>query len=206
MSGGAGFIRNPFPSSVPIWQGHGKDIQLAQGGFALGATGLPSGTIIPAGTPMIYDEAARTAIIGSGGGTLEAAAAANPVTYRLNKGSTIKVGDNIALTIGGDAHPVTAIDTSNAAYDVYTVGTTIGNAAVGASVYVSSAAGVAAGVYPTTINGLLYEDSQVPVSGQTTTVSVVIRGTVYARRIPYVVTGGLAAISGLDDINFSQSK
>lgn len=200
-----GFVRTSGTNSIPIWQGTKKDMQIVQGGFALAATGLTPGATIPAGTPGIYDEAARTFTI-IGGGSLQGIASGSPTTYRLNKGSTIKVGDNIALTNGGPAFPVTAIDITNTAYDVMTVGTTLGNAAVGANVYVSSATGATAGVYNTGINGLLYDDRIVPVAGVTDSVSVVIRGTVYARRLTFANTVMLAAITALKGITWSQSK
>lgn len=200
-----GFARTYATKSVPIWQGTKKDMQLYQGGFQLAATGLVPGTTIPAGTPLIVDEAARTATI-VGGGTLQAAATGNPTTYRLNKGSTAKIGDYLALTIGGAAYAITAIDITNSAYDVYTVGTTLGNAAVGANIFVSSATGGAAGAYNTGINAMLYDDKQVPFPGFGTEVAAVLRGTCYARRIPFANTTALAALTGLKWIIFSQSK
>lgn len=200
-----GFVRTSGTNSVPIWQGTKKDMQIVQGGFALAATGLTPGATIPAGTPGIYDEAARTFTI-VGGGSLQGIASGSPTTYRLNKGSTVKVGDFASLTIGGPAFAITAIDITNAAFDVITVGTTLGNAAVGANVYVSSATGASAGAYNAGINGLLYDDRIVPVAGVVESVSVVIRGTIYARRITFANTVALAAIAALKNIVWSQSK
>jgi hypothetical protein len=187
---------------IPIWQGDGDDIEVAQGGFVLSATGLVADTVIPAGTPLVFDEAARTASF-VGGGTLQTAATGSPTTYRLNKGHTFKVGDYLATgAIGGPAYAITIIDTSNAAYDVATVGTTIGNAALGANVYASSATGATASAYPA-INGLLYDDT---LANPGESVTAVIRGRVYARRIPYSYSAALAAITALKGIYFSQSK
>jgi hypothetical protein len=187
---------------IPIWQGDGDDIEVAQGGFALNATGLATDTVIPAGTPLVFDEAARTASF-VGGGTLQAAATGNPTTYRVNKNHTLKVGDNFATgAVGGPSYPITAIDTSNAAYDAVTVGTTIGNAAIGANVYASSATGATASAYPA-VNGLLYDDT---LGNAGESVTPVIRGRVYARRIPYAYSTALAALTGLKGIYFSQSK
>jgi len=197
-----GITRTLGSGGIPIWQGLGKDIQLVQGGFALSATGLPADTVIPAGTPIVYDESARTATI-VGGGTLQAAATGNPTVYRVNKGHTLKVGVYLASgAVGGPAYAITAIDTSNAAYDAVTVGTTIGNAALGANVYASSATGATASAYPA-VNGLLYDDT---LGNPGESVSVVVRGTVYARRIPFAYSSALAALAGLDDIIFSQSQ
>lgn len=197
-----GFTRSIGTNSIPVWQGIGKDIQLAQGGFALNATGLNSDTIIPAGTPFVFNETNRTATM-VGGGSLQAAALASDTTYKVNKGSTYKVGDNFGSIAGGAAYPITAIDTSNSAYDVITVGTTLGVAlAVGANTFASSATGATSAAYPA-INGLLYDDTQA-IAGES--VSIVIRGTIYARRIPFAYSAALAALPALDDIIFSQSK
>lgn len=200
-----GFVRTAGTRSIPIWQGGKKDISIAQGGFQLVTTGYVPGQLIPAGTPMKFDEAARTATVGSGGGNLQLAATGNPVVYRVNKGHTLQVGQFMALTVGSAAYAITAIDISNAAYDAVTVGTTLGNAIVGAAVFQSSATGANAAAYDAAINGLLYDDRTVPVVGVVDSASVVIRGIVYARRLPWY-TAGLAAITALKNIIWSQSK
>jgi len=43
---------------IPVFQ---KVLELARGGFTLDATGLTAGDIIPAGTPIAFDEATRKA-------------------------------------------------------------------------------------------------------------------------------------------------
>lgn len=194
--------RQTLTNQVPIWQGSGKDIQLAQGGFALSATGLPINTVIPAGTPVVFDEAARTASI-VGGGTLQATASSSATTYRVNKGHTFKVGDYLSAVIGGTAYAITAIDTTNTAYDTLTVGTTLGvGYSAGQNLFVSSATGATASAYAA-INGLLYDDT---FGNAGESISVVIKGTVYARRIPFAYNASLAAIAALSHIIFSQSK
>jgi hypothetical protein len=67
-------------SGIPVWQGIGKDIQLVQGGFALDTTGLTLGSLLPAGSLVVYDEAARTATV-TPTATLQAAATGSPTTY-----------------------------------------------------------------------------------------------------------------------------
>lgn len=198
-----GFVRTLGTNPIPIWQGLGKDIQLAQGGFELAATGLAAGALIPAGTPIVFDEAARTATI-VGGGVLFANATNVATTYQVAKGHTFKVGSNLASgATGGAAEAITAIDTSASDHDVLTVGTTLGVAlTAGANMFASSAAGASASAYPA-VNGLLYDDT---LANTGESVSVVIRGTVYARRIPFAYSASLAALAGLDDIVFSQSK
>lgn len=176
-----GLTRERFNSTgIPVWQGIGKDIQLAQGGFLLATTGLAKGSIIPAGTPLVFDETNRTATV-LPTGLAHANAAANAVNYQVRKGHTLKVGDNFASgATGGKAYPITGIDTTNVEYDVITVGTTIGAVTAGDTVYASTATGATASALPA-INGRLYDDT-VAESGED--VSAVIRGTVYARRVP----------------------
>jgi hypothetical protein len=189
--------------SIPVWQGLGKDIQLLQGGVLLDTTTLPKDTVIPAGTPLIVNESARTATI-LPSGVLYANAGGTDTTYQVKKGHTLKVGDYFATgAAGGKAYAITAIDTSNADYDVITVGTTIGAATAGDLMYGSTATGATASAYPAA-NALLYADTVVGEQGVDEEVSAVIRGTVYARRVPYNAT--IAAITGLSKIIYSQSK
>ncbi len=195
-------VRSIGTIGIPIWQGLDKDIQIAQGGFALVLTGLTPGSMLPAGTPLVIDEAARTATAVPVG-TLQAAATGSPTQYRINKNSGFVVGSNFAFAgTGAAAYPITAIDTTNSGYDLITVGTTIGNGAVGAGVFASSATGATASAYTAGINALLYDDTLANVGES---VSAVIRGTVYARRIASY-SAGLAALAGLKNIIFSQSK
>lgn len=44
--------------TIPVFQ---KVLETARGGFTLDATGLTVGDTIPAGTPMVFDEATRKA-------------------------------------------------------------------------------------------------------------------------------------------------
>jgi hypothetical protein len=193
-----GYTRAVGANSIPVWQGEGKDIQLAQGGFVLSTTGLPADTVIPAGTPLVISEANRTASI-LDYGIAQANAGGTATAYPVLKGHTLKVGDYLASgAVGGKAYAITAIDTSNSAYDTVTVGTTIGAVTAGDLLYASTATGATASALPA-INALLYADT-LANSGES--VSAVIRGTVYARRVAY--NAAIAAL--LDDIIYSQSK
>lgn len=201
-TGGIGISRSVGTGSIPVWQGTNKDIQLAQGGYALDRTGLVAGQVLMAGTPMVFSDTTRLATP-MAVAKVTAVAGGTATDYQISKGSTFKVGDNFAIGVaGGKAYPITAINTSNAAYDVITVGTSAGAAAVGDLAYASTATGATASAFPA-INGLLYEETEVFPTGLQNSVSVVIRGTVYARRIPFSVA--LAALTGLRFIIFSQS-
>ncbi|RNL50775.1 hypothetical protein [Pedobacter jejuensis] len=198
MDGGLGYTRKFGTSDRPVFQGYGKDIQLVQGGFGLDITGLVVGSYIPKGTPMIYDEATRLAKPLAVAEIYENAAA-NATTYKIKKGSRLLVGSNFSAVPGGAAYPITAINTTNSGYDSVTVGTTIGALNANDFVYGSSATGANSGSFGG-VNGLLYDDVKVE-SGKS--VSIVIRGTVYARRVPY--SAGLAAALP-DTIIYSQSR
>lgn len=177
---GLSIKRTEKRSNIPVWQGQGKDIQLAQGGFLLVTTGLTEGAIITAGTPLVYDETARTATI-LPSGTMYADAGGTATDYQVLKGHTLKVGEYLASgATGGKAYAITEIDTTNDAYDVITVGTTIGAVTAGTLVYASTATGATSSALPA-INGRSYDE--VKVEGGAT-ISAVIRGTVYARRVP----------------------
>jgi hypothetical protein len=204
QTGGIGVSRVIGTGTIPVWQGIGKDIQLAQGGFNLVKTGLVAGQILPAGSPMIYDEATRLATYVHTG-IMYSVAASNAVVYNVKKGHGLIVGDYLATgAVGTKAYAITAIDTTtSSAYDILTVGTTIGAAAAGDVVYASTATGATASALAA-INGLLYEETEVGATYMLNSVSIVIRGTVYARRIP--VNAAMQALTALDDIIFSSSK
>jgi hypothetical protein len=196
-----GYTRSTGVNSIPVWQGTDKDIQLAQGGFALVNPALAStDTIIPAGTPMVFDESTRTAVI-VGGAFAQATVGGTATAYPVLKGHTLKVGDFLASgAVGTKAYAITSIDTTNVLFDTITVGTSIGAVTAGDYLFVSSATGATASAYPA-VNGLLYAETQAQAGED---VSAVIRGTVYARRVPY--SAALAALAGLKNIIYSQSQ
>jgi len=181
---------------IPVFQ---NTPEIAQGGFTLDITGLTLGAVVPAGTVMGFDEATRKAAPLKVA-KLQADATNVAVAYQVEKGSLVIVGDNLAAVVGGKAYPVTVIDKTNAAYDVLTVGTTLGVAlTAGTGLFISSATGAAAAVYATAAKGLLYQETKVAVNEP---VAIAIHATVYARRIP-VVTPEIKAL--LPQISFSQS-
>lgn len=183
--------------TIPVWQ-TGKSPITAQGGFTLDRTGLTVGDVIPAGSPMNYDESTRKAKLVKTA-KLQASATNSATAYKVFKGHLIKVGDYIASAVGGAAYAVTAIDSSNSDYDELTVGTTLGVVlAAGAPIFVSTATGATAAA--NSANGLLYEDEVVE---ENCTVSVVVAGMVYARRIPSIPSTILSTLP--KTIIFSQS-
>jgi hypothetical protein len=200
QTSGMGFKRSFGVGTKPVFQ-RDKAFLLAQGGFTLIKTTLAINSIIASGTPGVYDEAART-FAPLTVGKIHANAANNAVAYQIEKGSAFKVGDYFSVNAGAAAYAITAIDTSNAAYDLVTVGTTLGEAVTaGEFAFASTATGATASALPA-CNGLLYEDSLI-VEGILQACSVVIRATVYARRVPY--SAEIEALPGLKHIIYSQS-
>ena len=197
---GLGFTKQTVVGGKVIWQ---RDYETAQGGFALDNDKLIAGGIVPAGSVFGYDESTRKATLLKVA-QLHANAADDATTYQVKKGHHFKVGDKIGAVIGGKAYAITAIDTTtNATHDVITVGTTLGvalTAADGVVLFESSATGATACALAVTPKGLLYQD--VDKVEANVTVAVIIRGTVYERRIPLVPTAVKAYIP---NIIFSQS-
>lgn len=171
-----------------------KVLEVAQGGFTLDDSGFSVGATITAGTPIGFDETTRLAKVAKVA-VLHADAANNATTYQVKKGHYFKVGSSINLA-GGTARAITVIDTSNAGYDVLTVGTTIGAAAsAGANVFISDAG-------YTAVKGLLYSDVVLDANGLAD-IAVVLRGTVYDRRIVAPIPASVK--TSLPLIIFSQS-
>lgn len=155
--------------------------ETAIGGFTLDKTGLSDGDLLPAGSPIGYDESTRLARVIKTA-VLHANAGNTATDYQVKKGHNFIVGEHFGAVTGGKAYTITAIDKSNEAYDVITIGTTLAVAlTAGDVVFQSSAAGATAAAFIVTPKGLLFEETTV---ASNESVSVVVRGTVYARRAP----------------------
>lgn len=189
-------VKTSYSSGIPVFQ---TVLETAQGGFSINATNLVAGATIPQGSVMGYDEVNRVARPLKTM-TVYEDASNSATAIKVYKNHVLKTGDYVAKTVGGAAYAASAIDTSNAAYDVITVGTTLGVALTAGDVlFQSSATGASAAAYVVTPKGLLYEPA---IVGVDQSCSVVIRGTIYARRAP----GATAAIQALmPNIIYSQS-
>lgn len=202
-----GLKRTLTVGSAPVFQGTGKDRQIAQGGFSLDTTGLildapGAESVIPAGSPIAFDESTRVAKLLKTAKVYENAT--NTATaIKVYKGHQLKAGDYVGAVVGGKAYDIT-IDTSNADYDVVTVSTTLGVALTADTSYLfqSSATGATAAALKVSPTGLLWSDAKVAVGES---VSVVIRGTVYARRVPYFADLVTALKTNNAQIIWSQS-
>lgn len=159
-------------TGMVVWQS--KNLQVAQGGFTLDDSNFAVGSVIPVGTPIGFDEATRLAKVAKIG-VAQANATNSATTYKVLKGHILKVGMSVK-TGASDSKAITEIDTTNELYDVITVEATLGVVvATGDSIYVDDAG-------YSTVKGLLYSNVEIGANGLAD-VTVVLRGTVYARRI-----------------------
>lgn len=196
---GLKFKKTEVEGDIPVYQ---QVHEVSQSGYTLDTTGLIAGTVIPAGTVYIPDDATRLAKPVKSA-TLVAIAAANAVAYQVAKGHQIAIGDYIGLILKGKAYAVTAIDkTTSPLYDTITVGTTLNTAEipVGSVVYQSATTGTTNSSLSGVPKGTSLESTLVEANS---TLTLALRATIYARRIPGVPADVQAL---LPLIIFSQSK
>lgn len=120
------FTTNKFEGRVPeFWRGEAK---MFPGGFAMGQTDFPVGTLIKRGTPVYVEfaTATRKAYVCKSAEVLDGSDAD---ALKVRKGSLFNVGDKV--TTAGDStasatpKTISAIDRSNASYDVFTLSANI---------------------------------------------------------------------------------
>jgi len=142
----------------------------AAGGFTLVSTVLSGLAYILKGAPINIDYTTRvakvvkTATVITGGSITET---------RISKGSAFKVGDVISEAVGAVAVAITAIDTSNAAYDALTHLTTTVAFVAGNVVFEADAVG-ATSAYLLSTNALVSDNVKVATATGSTTVSAII--------------------------------
>lgn len=164
-------------TGIVVWQS--KNLQVAQGGFTLDDASFSVGDIIPVGVPIGFNESTRMAKVAKIG-VAQASATNSATTYKVLKGHVLKVGMSVKTGASG-SQAITEIDTTNSLYDEITLGATLGVVvAVGAEIFVDDDG-------YTNQKGLLYANVEIGANGLAD-VSVVLRGTVYARRIAPVST------------------
>lgn len=178
-----GVTRKEFTYGKPLFI---TVLEVDYGGFHLDTTNLVPGSILPGGTVMGFDEATRIArpLLSA---QIHANAAADATTYQVKKNHNLYQGAKVTLEEGGKSYTITGINKTNPDYDVITVGTSLGAATAGDALMESSASGATAGALVIEPKGLSYEDYEVPsVDTEVQQVSMVIKGTVFHRRIPRV--------------------
>ena|SRR5690606_27918246 len=175
--------RESYNAGIPVFQ-HDKSLQLLTGGFVLNVSGFASGVIIGAGTAILVDEVARTAVPVKSAKVTKAIVTAD-TDIEIAKGHYLVVGDKL------NGKNISAINTSNATHDVVTLASGYGKAeAIGNQI------GTGDG------NALLYNPIKV-ITGNVHPVDAVVGGLVYARRIGFISAN---TKSNLPNVIFSQTK
>lgn len=191
------FTTTSYLSNPPVYDMK-QGITTLPGGFLLVITGLQSLSILPAGSAFVADETARTATLLKS--TLVYANATNvATTIQVTKGTQFAVGDNIGKADGAKSIDITAIDRTNAGYDIITVSATLGYALTAGDTLVQASNANASAVILKP-NGLLYNDVVVDTNS---TVTLVTGAVAYKRRIPPIIAASMAA---LPNVIFTNSK
>ncbi len=166
-------------TGIPIWQS--KNTQVAQGGFTLDDSVYNrEGDVVPGGIPICFDESTRLAVTAKYA-IAQATATGTATTYKIEKGHNFSVGNEVCVAGACTPKEIVKIETDNADYDTIEVDATLGKAvAVGDAIYIAEE-----GYKPLTPNGLLYSDVVIDSNG-VADIAVVLRGTVYERRIPQI--------------------
>jgi hypothetical protein len=150
-------------------------------GATVAAADLTDQDTVLAGTVIGKDTNGLFHVIKSA--KLYASATNVATTYQVLKGHNAKVGDVFGI-IGDAAYAISAINTSNAAYDVFTLGTTLGVALSAGDILTqatAAAADNAALAYtPIGMVGFSYTNT----SGDSNLAQVVLRGCAIESNIP----------------------
>ena len=178
------FVKNTAPAPDPhIWDElltHSDGL----GGGVLDVTELDAtknGGYLLKGAPLYLDYATKKAHVIKAATVLAGGTTTAP---RVSKNHLFKVGD--VGFVSGDAVTITAIDTTNAAYDVITFSAANTGATVGAVIVNGAAAGATpAAAY--TANCLLSNSTKI-IAGETVTCIYKIDQWVPKARIPHVIS------------------
>jgi hypothetical protein len=178
------FVKNTAPAPDPkIW-----DELLActdgLGGGVLDVTELDAaknGGYLLKGAPMYLDYATKMAHVVKAATVITGGTTTAP---RVNKNHLLKVGE--FGYVSGDAVAITAIDTTNAAYDVITFGAAVTGVAAGAIITQATAAGTTPAV-KYTANCLLGNTTKI-IAGTSVTCIICIDQWVPMARIPHSIS------------------
>ncbi len=153
----AGFSYNLNSASVAEEICDVQTLHHKRGAYRLDTTGLTIGTTLPRFTPVAVDLATRMVAVVKNVKVLEEAAA-DATTVKIAKNSLVYVG--MLLGTGSKGAKVTAIDTSNAAYDTITLEAAFSvKVSANTVLFEASAAG---GTTPKNVaNFVIYEETKV---------------------------------------------
>ncbi len=142
----------------------------AAGGFTLVSTVLSGLAYLLKGAPLYVDYTSRVANVVKSATVI---AGGSATVTRVSKGSAFKVGDVISEAVGAIAVAITAVDTTNAAYDAFTHLTVTTAFTAGNVLFEADAVG-ATSAYLFTANALLSDNVKVATATGSTTVTAII--------------------------------
>lgn len=157
----------------------------AQGGFTLIANVLSGLSVLLKGAPLAVDYTARTAKVVK---TATVIAGGDATNTRVSKGSSFKIGSVISQAVGAIAVAITAIDATNAAYDVLTHLTVTTAFTAGNVVFEADAVG-ATSAYLYTANALLSDNAK--IAGSVTVTAVIGALEIKEVNLPYPVSAAI---------------
>lgn len=158
----------------------------ASGGFSLATSVLNSGlTVLEKGAPIAVDYTARTAKLVK---TAKVITGGDATHTRISKKSAFKVGDVFSGTVGAIAVAITAIDTSNAAYDILTHLTVTTAIAADTIIFEATEAG-ATSTYLLTANALLNDNTK--IVGTPTVTAVISAWEVLEANLTYPLSAAI---------------
>lgn len=209
---GVGFAGvSTIGGAIPIWL-NPEDLQKFTSGFSISNAPLAR-VLIPGGTPVFCDEVTRTTQICYRfevyEGASDSATEIKIVKDHTKYGDLAKVGMNImkmpaTLTGTGAAYPITAIDTSNASYDLITLGTTLGVALTAGDVLAeANITHASTAKLKYVANALSYADTLIEDDNLVYSLAGVYFGELYNRRIRKI---DAVERAGLTQIKFSELK
>lgn len=161
-----------------------------QGGGTVAIADLAQ-AVVNEGTPLGVDANGIYHVVKTA--KMQADAAADATTYAVLKGHNFKVGDFVTKAAGAAAYAITAIDTTNEAKDVITVGTTLGAASEGDILIHAAAESADASVAKHKTIGLVGTGFDV-IAGDNHTTDIVVRGSVKEALCPPITAAIKAEI------------
>lgn len=194
--------------SKPIYYYIGKELP---GGFNPDLSSFPKGSVVQTGTPILVDEATRTAQVHIAVKVYETAAidATTVKVAKTKAGSVLSAGQFLmaapaSATATGTGLEITAVDTSNSAYDELTLSAALTAALSKDAILVEADKAGAGAKMKVVPNALTRFDIYVDPNSKQFTCGAVVEATIYERRIPPVAQ----AVKDLfqKEITFSQSK
>lgn len=180
----------------------GSTLGSVPGGITIASADFAQDAIILAGSLAGKDNNGLYHVVKTA--SLQANATNVATQYNVLKGHFYKVGDVIAAVVGGKASGITAIDTSNALYDVITVGATLGVAlTAGDGLFEANVITAGTDSVPKYTPLVVTARSIQIDKGNTNRVGAWYQADIYAQRVPKLPTSLTALIPRVQWLAFN---